>query len=154
MSCSNHRRIAILMACILSLAGCVILLAGSSRAENAVQTFDASNKLYEQGKPNATLFRIIDRNVRVPRRVLGDIRSQLAACEIAARGMTDLVTRYGVDGVVTLMQATMDYSERLTRHCLAELPDGESICELIPIMRPCESSSGPPELPGLIDASV
>ena len=83
-------------------------------------------KLYERGKPNATLFRIIDRNVRVPNRVLGDIRSQLAACEIAARGMVDLVARYGADSVRTLMDATMDYSERLTRHCLAELPDGEA----------------------------
>jgi N-methylhydantoinase B len=83
-------------------------------------------KLYERGTPNATLFSIIDRNVRVPNRVLGDIRSQLAACEIAARGMADLVTRYGADGVRELMDATMDYSERLTRHCLAELPDGEA----------------------------
>jgi N-methylhydantoinase B len=83
-------------------------------------------KLYERGKPNDTLFRMIDRNVRLPGRVLGDIRSQLAACEIAARGMTDLVARYGADGVETLMNATMDYSERLTRHCLAELPDGEA----------------------------
>jgi len=83
-------------------------------------------KLYEHGKPNTTLFRMIDRNVRVPGRVLGDIRSQLAACEIAARGMTDLVARYGGDDVVALMAATMDYSERLTRHCLSELPDGEA----------------------------
>jgi N-methylhydantoinase B len=83
-------------------------------------------KLYERGKPNTTLFRMIDRNVRLPGRVLGDIRSQLAACEIAARGMTDLVERYGADGVVSLMSATMDYSERLTRHCLSELPDGEA----------------------------
>jgi N-methylhydantoinase B len=83
-------------------------------------------KLYERGKPNTTLLRMIDRNVRLPGRVLGDIRSQLAACEIAARGMTDLVARYGADSVVTLMNATMDYSERLTRHCLAELPDGEA----------------------------
>jgi N-methylhydantoinase B len=83
-------------------------------------------KLYERGQPNTTLLRIIDRNVRLPGRVLGDIRSQLAACEIAARGMVDLVARYGADGVTSLMAATMDYSERLTRHCLAELPDGEA----------------------------
>ena len=83
-------------------------------------------KLYERGRPNTTLFRMIERNVRVPGRVFGDIRSQLAACEIAARGMTDLVTRYGADGVRSLMVAMMDYSERLTRHCLAELPDGEA----------------------------
>jgi N-methylhydantoinase B len=83
-------------------------------------------KLYERGRPNQTLFRIIDRNVRVPDRVRGDIRSQLAACEIAARGMTDLVARYGPDDTVSLMLATMDYSERLTRHCLSELADGEA----------------------------
>jgi N-methylhydantoinase B len=83
-------------------------------------------KLYERGKPNTTLFRMIDRNVRVPGRVMGDIRSQLAACEIAARGMADLVARYGADGIVPMMNATMDYSERLTRHCLSELPDGEA----------------------------
>ena len=83
-------------------------------------------KLYERGRPNETLFRILDRNVRLPGRVLGDIRSQLAACEIAARGMADLITHYGAEGVCRLMDATMAYSERLTRHCLAELPDGEA----------------------------
>jgi N-methylhydantoinase B len=83
-------------------------------------------KLYERGKANPTLFRMIERNVRLPGRVFGDIRSQLAACEIAARGMADLVARYGPDEVRRLMIATMDYSERLTQHCLSELPDGEA----------------------------
>ena len=40
--------------------------------------------------------------------------------------MTDLVARYGAGDVALLMNATMDYSERLTRHCLSELPDGEA----------------------------
>ena len=38
----------------------------------------------------------------------------------------EFVARYGADGVRNLMHATMDYSERLTRHCLAQLPDGEA----------------------------
>jgi N-methylhydantoinase B len=83
-------------------------------------------KLYQRGTPNLTLFRLIERNVRVANRVFGDIRSQLAACEIAARGMADLARRYGADTVRALMDATMDYSERLTRHCLRQLPDGEA----------------------------
>ena len=57
---------------------------------------------------------------------MGDLRAQLAACEIAARGITDLVSRHGADGVTALMHATMDHSERLVRLCLAELPDGEA----------------------------
>ena len=83
-------------------------------------------KLYEKGQPNNTLFRMIERNVRMPGRVFGDLRSQLAACEIAARGMADLVARHGAASVAELMVAMMDYSERLTRHCLLELPDGEA----------------------------
>ena len=83
-------------------------------------------KLYEAGVANTTLHRMIERNVRLPERVFGDLRSQLAACEIAARGMADLLERHGADGVRALMHATMDYSERLTRHCLLELADGEA----------------------------
>jgi N-methylhydantoinase B len=73
-------------------------------------------KLYERGQPNATLFRMIERNVRLPGRVLGDLRAQLAACAIAERGMLDLLARHGAAGVRMLMDATMDHSERLTRH--------------------------------------
>ncbi|MGH7040654.1 MAG: hydantoinase B/oxoprolinase family protein, partial [Acetobacteraceae bacterium] len=83
-------------------------------------------KLYERGRPNPTLHRIIEKNVRLPGRVFGDLRSQLAACAIAARGMEALLARHGADGVRALMDETMDYSERLTRHCLSELPDGEA----------------------------
>ena len=83
-------------------------------------------KLYEAGVANKTLHRMIERNVRLPERVFGDLRAQLAACEIAARGMADLLERHGADGVRALMHATMEYSERLTRHCLLELPDGEA----------------------------
>lgn len=83
-------------------------------------------KLHERGVPNDTLMRIIDRNVRLPGRVMGDLRAQLAACEIAARGIDDLVGRHGAAGVRALMDETMDHSERLARHCLEELADGEA----------------------------
>ncbi len=36
----------------------------------------------------------------------------------------------------------------------ALVPDGERIAVLTPITRPAESSSGPPEFPGLMAASV
>jgi len=83
-------------------------------------------KLYDRGVANQTLLRILERNVRVPVRVMGDLRAQLAACEIAARGINELVGRHGAEGVRSLMEATMAHSERLVRHCLAELPDGEA----------------------------
>ena len=83
-------------------------------------------KLHEAGVPNATLLRIIERNVRLPARVMGDLRAQLAACEIAVRGLADLTRRHGVAALRLLIDETMDHSERLTRHCLAELADGEA----------------------------
>ncbi len=83
-------------------------------------------KLYERGRPNNTLFRIIERNVRLPGRVFGDLRSQLAACEIAARGVSELVARHDAETTKRLMEEALDYSERLTRSCLAELADGEA----------------------------
>ncbi len=83
-------------------------------------------KLFTAGQPNATLLKLIETNVRLPGRVMGDLRAQLAACEIALRGLADLSTRHGEALLRVLLDETMDHSERLTRHCLAELPDGEA----------------------------
>jgi N-methylhydantoinase B len=82
-------------------------------------------KLYERGERNETLFGLIERNVRLPVRLFGDLRAQLAACHIGERGVLELVERYGVDGFLEYSSALLDYSERLTRACLRELPDGE-----------------------------
>jgi N-methylhydantoinase B len=48
-------------------------------------------KLYAAGRPVEALFELIDRNVRVPRQVLGDVRAQLAACETGERGYLGLL---------------------------------------------------------------
>ncbi|MDB5372775.1 MAG: 5-oxoprolinase, partial [Belnapia sp.] len=82
-------------------------------------------KLYERGKPNATLHMMIDRNVRVPVKVFGDLRAQLAACTIAERAFKDLVARYGKATTAFYMNELLDYAERLTRAALLDLPDGE-----------------------------
>jgi N-methylhydantoinase B len=86
-------------------------------------------KLHERGVPNATLLALIEKNVRVPDRVMGDLRAQLAACAIAERGLAELVSAYGADTVIALMQAVTDHTERLTRAALAALPDGEASFE-------------------------
>ncbi len=82
-------------------------------------------RLYERGVPNATLHMLIERNVRVPAKVFGDLRAQLAACTIADRAFKALVRRYGIETTTAFMEGLLDYSERLTRAALRELPDGE-----------------------------
>jgi N-methylhydantoinase B len=81
-------------------------------------------KMYEAGKRNDTLFTFIEKNVRVPVKVFGDLRAQLAACHIAERQFLDLVRRYGAEAVTAYMGEVIDYAERLTRAAIAQLPDG------------------------------
>ncbi|MCH8883994.1 MAG: hydantoinase B/oxoprolinase family protein [SAR324 cluster bacterium] len=82
-------------------------------------------KMYERGKRNETLFTLIERNVRLPVRVFGDLRAQLAACHIAEKQFLELVSRYGTEKVENYMQEVIDYTERLMRAAIADLPDGE-----------------------------
>ncbi|MCU0985452.1 MAG: hydantoinase B/oxoprolinase family protein [Acetobacteraceae bacterium] len=82
-------------------------------------------KLYDRGVRNETLMAIIEKNVRLPVRLFGDLRAQLAACHIAETQFGELVARYGADTVTGYMEEVIDYAERLTRAALAELPDGE-----------------------------
>ncbi|SDC31857.1 hydantoinase B/oxoprolinase family protein [Belnapia rosea] len=82
-------------------------------------------KLYERGRPNPTLHMMIERNVRVPVKVFGDLRAQLAACTIAERAFKELVARYGRETTRLYMDELLDYAERLTRAALLDLPDGE-----------------------------
>jgi N-methylhydantoinase B len=84
----------------------------------------APMKMYEAGKRNDTLFTFIEKNVRVPVKVFGDLRAQLAACHIAERQFLELIGRYGADAVSLYMQQVIDYAERLTRAAIAKLPDG------------------------------
>ena len=82
-------------------------------------------KMYDAGEPNETLFRLIEKNVRLPVRVFGDMRAQLAACHIAEQAFSRLLAKHGIAQVREYMREIVDYTERLTRAALAELPDGE-----------------------------
>ena len=82
-------------------------------------------KMYDASGPNETLFRLLEKNVRLPGRVFGDLRAQLAACHIAEQAFVRLVARHGAKQVTAYMEEVLDYTERLTRAALSELPDGE-----------------------------
>ena len=82
-------------------------------------------KLYERGTPNETLFGIIERNVRVPVKLLGDFRAQVASLETGERGIAELIDRYGAAGMKAHFAALLDYGERQTRAAIAKLPAGE-----------------------------
>ena len=82
-------------------------------------------KFYDKGQRNETLVALLERNVRLPVQLMGDLRAQLAACTIAERQFADLIAQYGVATVELFMDEVINYAERLTRAAVAELPDGE-----------------------------
>ena len=81
-------------------------------------------KLYERGEPDEAIWAIIERNVRVPDMVLGDLRAQISACRVGVREFGDLFRRYGAETMAVYMDAIHDYAERLTRAEIAEMPNG------------------------------
>ena len=81
-------------------------------------------KLYDAGRPDATLFKMIERNVRLPRQVLGDIGAQVSAVTVGCARIIDLCRSEGTEKVLAYMDHLLDYAERRTRARIAEIPDG------------------------------
>jgi N-methylhydantoinase B len=81
-------------------------------------------KLFDAGEPNPTLLAMIERNVRIPETVIGDIYGQLAACHAGRQGILSLLARYGPDTLAAAMDELLDRAERLTREAIARIPDG------------------------------
>ena len=81
-------------------------------------------KLYEEGRINDIVERIVARNVRVPDRVLGDLRAQYAAAKVGVRELTALFDRYGREHTRAYFAELLDYAERLTREEIRRWPKG------------------------------
>ncbi len=81
-------------------------------------------KLYERGKVNEMLERLIGLNVRVPDRVLGDLRAQYAASQVGVRELGKLFARYGAATLRTYLDELLDYAERLARAEIRGWPKG------------------------------
>ena len=82
-------------------------------------------KLFEGGKSNHAIFRLIQQNVRVPDKVMGDLWAQIAALYGGDRELLKLVQEHGVEELRGYMDELVDYSERLTRAEISALPQGE-----------------------------
>ena len=81
-------------------------------------------KLFEAGKLNETIFEFMRANIRVPDKVLGDIRAQLVANNVCARGLNALLDEYDLDGLEELGAEVIQRTESSLRRKIAALPDG------------------------------
>jgi N-methylhydantoinase B len=82
-------------------------------------------KLYEGGVLNKAVWRILEKNVRVPEKVMGDVQALLAAVRFGERDLLRLVDEYGLEELKGYMTDILDTTERLTRAEIAALPHGE-----------------------------
>ncbi len=81
-------------------------------------------KLYDRGILNTAVWRILEKNVRVPDIVLGDVLAQVAALHQGEKDLLALVENYGLDLFSNYMTDIIDYTERLTRAEIEDLPNG------------------------------
>ncbi len=90
------------------------------------------SKLYDKGVPNDLLFRLIERNVRVPDRILGDLRAQMAANHFGGERIVQLLEETELERLSDLTTPIVAQTEKSMREAIAELPDGayESRLEL------------------------
>jgi N-methylhydantoinase B len=65
-------------------------------------------KLYERGLRNDTLWALIETNVRVPIKVFGDLRAQLAACHTSEQSLLALARHYGPQKLARCMAELID----------------------------------------------
>ncbi|MQA06814.1 MAG: hydantoinase B/oxoprolinase family protein [Streptosporangiales bacterium] len=81
-------------------------------------------KLIAGGRPRSDVLRLLMANVRTHEKTRGDLMAQVAANELGARRLRELVAEWGVQGLHEACLALVEYAERRTRAALAELPDG------------------------------
>lgn len=81
-------------------------------------------KVYDQGRSNETLIKIIRDNVRYPDSSLGDLRAQVAACKLAGRRLTELFKRYGKETIHNAVDVIFDESEKRCRKAVKLIPSG------------------------------
>jgi N-methylhydantoinase B len=83
-----------------------------------------SLKIYEAGVRNETLWQIISDNVRFPDACLGDLRAQVASCQLGARRYGELVQRYGRATVEACIEKVWEQADIKVRSVIEKIPDG------------------------------
>ncbi|PZC48307.1 MAG: N-methylhydantoinase B [Chloroflexi bacterium] len=81
-------------------------------------------KLARDGVLNEEVVELLCRNSRTPEERRGDLDAQIAACRTGERRLIAIVDKYGLANTWEHMSALLDYSERLTRARLSQIPDG------------------------------
>ncbi|WP_395709633.1 hydantoinase B/oxoprolinase family protein [Reyranella sp.] len=87
-------------------------------------------KLYEAGKPDRSILRLLHANVRNPDQVLGDIQSMITANALGGQRLLAFMAEYGLEDLTALAAVVRARSEAATRAAIRAVPDGVYESEL------------------------
>ena len=86
-------------------------------------------KLYERGRRNEEVWRLLQDSVRTPEFNAADIEAMIAAVRLGRERFLALVGKYGAETVMATAYHWMDYSERRLRAEIEKVPDGDYYAE-------------------------
>ena len=81
-------------------------------------------KLARRGRIDRDLMALLLANVRTPDERDGDLTAQIAANRVADSRLRDTVVRYGRGRTLAYAQALQDYTARVLRAAIRDIPDG------------------------------
>jgi len=81
-------------------------------------------RLVRRGKVVKDVLAMVLANVRTPDEREGDLTAQIAANRVAETRLADTVRRYGRGRTLAYASALQDYTERVVRATIREIPDG------------------------------
>ncbi len=81
-------------------------------------------KIVEGGKIREDILDLILSNVRTPEERMGDLKAQIMANSVGIRRLEEIMEEMGPEEVERLSRELMDYSERLMKRAIKDIPDG------------------------------
>ena len=81
-------------------------------------------KLYEAGRPNESLMRLLRANVRVPDLVLGDFHAQIAGGHVGGQRLIEFMNEFGLERIEPLADEIISRTERAMRDAIRRLEPG------------------------------
>jgi N-methylhydantoinase B len=83
-----------------------------------------SVKIYDAGKPNTDVLRLIEDNIRFPESSMGDLRAQIACCRTGEERLGEICRRYGAPLFREAVREIWEQTDRLVRKSVGAIPDG------------------------------
>ena len=99
-------------------------IGGRLAAPDAREVFEEGviipiSKLYAAGRPNEDIFRILQRNVRMADKVIGDLRAQVAANHVGASRVQEIMRARDLHSLEAVSQDILTITEARTRRAIA-----------------------------------